>query len=61
MGGYNPHNHVGDTSMFGIGFWELIIIGVVGLLFCVGPIVAVVVVLGMSAASRNRASDERGP
>ena len=46
--------------MFGIGYWELIIIGVVGLIFCVGPIAAILIVLTMSAGSRNRGPDERG-
>ncbi len=46
--------------MFGIGFWELIIIGIIGLIVCVGPLAAIVVVLAMSAGSRNRGPEERG-
>ena len=46
--------------MFGIGVWEIIIIGVVGLVVCVGPLAAILVVLMMSAGTRNRGPDERG-
>jgi len=46
--------------MFGIGFWEMIIIGVLGLIFCVGPLAAIMIGLAMSANSRNRGPDERG-
>lgn len=46
--------------MFGIGFWEIIIVGVVGMLFCIGPIIAVVMLLSMSGASRGREPNERG-
>jgi hypothetical protein len=45
--------------MFGIGFWEMIIICVLGLIFCIGPIAAIVIVLALSAGSRNRGPDER--
>ena len=45
--------------MFGIGFWELIIIGVVGLIICAGPIAAILIVLAMSGSSRSQAPDER--
>jgi len=46
--------------MFGIGFWEMIIVGVLGLVFCVGPLAAIVIALGASRSTRNRGPDERG-
>ncbi len=46
--------------MFGIGFWEIIIVGVLGLIFCVGPLAAIVIALASSASSRNRGPDEHG-
>ena len=46
--------------MFGIGFWEIVIVGVVGMLFCIGPIIAVVMLLSMSGGSHRREPDERG-
>ena len=46
--------------MFGIGFWEMIILGIIGLIICVGPVVAIVIALSVSANSRNRGPDEPG-
>jgi hypothetical protein len=46
--------------MFGVGFWELVIIAVVGLIVCVGPLAAIVTVIAMSASNRDRGPDERG-
>ena len=46
--------------MFGIGFWEMIIVGVLGLVFCVGPLAAIVIALAASGSTRNRGPDERG-
>ena len=46
--------------MFGIGFWEIVILGVLGLMFCVGPLAAIVIALSVSASNRNRGPDDRG-
>jgi hypothetical protein len=46
--------------MFSVGFWEMIIVGVLGLIFCVGPLAAILIALAVSANSRNHGRDERG-
>jgi len=45
--------------MFGIGFWEMIILGIIGLIVCVGSVTAIITALAVSAGSRNRGPDER--
>ena len=47
--------------MFGIGYWEMIIIAIVGVLLCGVPVAVILTVIAMSAGSRNRGPDERGP
>ena len=46
--------------MFGIGFWELIIIAIVGIFLCGIPAAVVLTVIAVSASSRNRGPDNRG-
>jgi hypothetical protein len=50
----------GVLTMFGIGFWEMIILGIIGLIVLVGCITAVVAALAASASTRSRGPDERG-
>jgi len=44
--------------MFGIGFWELIIIAIIGVLVCGVPVAVILTVMAVSAGSRNRGPDE---
>ena len=46
--------------MFGIGFFELVIIAIVGVLLCGVPVAVILTVMAMSASSRNRGPDDRG-
>ena len=47
--------------MFGIGFWELIIIAIVGVFLCGIPAAVILTVIVTSTSSRNRGPDDRGP
>ena len=46
--------------MFGLGFWELIIMAIVGVFLCGIPAAVVLTVIAASASSRNRGPDDRG-
>jgi hypothetical protein len=60
MGDYNLHDLSEVPTMFGIGFFELVIIAIVGVLLCGVPVAVILTVMAMSASSRNRGPDDRG-
>jgi hypothetical protein len=60
IGGYNFHDLLEVPTMFGIGFWELVIIAIVGVLLCGIPVAVILTVMAMSAGSRNRGPDDPG-